>query len=159
MILCRIKTLYPKSNQHMVFVSHGHIKTHTLTDTVIQKFDLIKIYKNNVKSLWIWNYFGTETIRFLLLPVFFLLTVCVAPIFLFNICISRFNTFSKSTVKAAKGLRKAMLYISSTKNSEILLWHSHFYLYGSKSCSSWYCQMAKPLQTDAPSAKTKLLYL
>ena len=87
----------------------------------------------------------------------FWLTVCVAPIFMFNICISRFNTFSKSTVKAAKGLRKATLYISSTINSEIMLWHNHLDVYASKSCS-WHCQTAKLLQADALSAKTKLLY-
>ena len=57
-------------------------------------------------------------------PIFF--TACVAPIFLFNICISRFNTFSKSTVKAAKGLRKATLYISSTIKKLTLAYYKTF---------------------------------
>ena len=133
---------FVRQTESTLFVSHSYTNTHTLTNTVIQNFQ----HLISKKYVIIPSPYESEIILELkqsdfVYSKFFLLTVCVAPIFLFNICISRFNTFSKSTGKAAKGLRKAMLYISSTKNSEIMLWHSHLDVYASTSCSL-HCQMA-----------------
>ena len=55
--------------------------------------------------------------------------MCDAKIVLFNICISRFNTFSRSIVKAAKGLRKPMIKIPSIIDSKLMPWLSNLNMY------------------------------